>query len=74
MFPSIAAVSSKGYKILISKRFTAEKAPNTNKRESPGKKGVITNPVSEKIIKKELDKRGFRNSLSKLLNICQCEE
>ena len=38
---------------LIGMSGKAEIAPATKSRESPGRKGVTTNPVSQKIIKKQ---------------------
>jgi hypothetical protein len=42
---------------------TVANVPATNNKESPGKKGVTTNPVSRKIRKKELHKSKCRIAL-----------
>jgi hypothetical protein len=52
VFPNIAAILNIKKELHGQSSCLEDKAPTVNKRESPGRKGVITKPVSEKIMKK----------------------
>jgi hypothetical protein len=51
------------------------RVPATNSKESPGKKGVITSPVSQKIRKKELRKsKGRTEQLMQVIEyLCEVQ-
>ncbi|MNL29107.1 hypothetical protein D3C87_1507800 [compost metagenome] len=50
--PATAAKNSRPKRAAMSREPAAAKAPAANRRESPGRKGVTTKPVSQKMMRK----------------------